>query len=156
VLKRQKKVQLKREVREKERVERVEREQARALGLLRGGEQSAEQSAEQRAEQSAAEQAERFEFLERMKMADMVLFHKIDADGNGTLDAGEVQEAMTTMFGIAITRGQVREMMKEADDDGDGEIDLEEFTILMAEAREAGENPNAVPGQVQVQVQVQV
>ena len=55
------------------------------------------------------------------------MFKMIDTDGNGTLDPGEIKNALTMLGEGAVTDDEVREMMAEADSDGDGFISYEEF-----------------------------
>ena len=53
-----------------------------------------------------------------------------DIDGNGKLDASEI---LTTMKGLGhpTTMEKAQEMIASVDDNGDGEIDREEFEKLM-------------------------
>ena len=53
-------------------------------------------------------------------------FRAFDADGNGKIDLNELVEAMTNL-GEAVTLEEAQEMMAEADTNGDGYIDEEEF-----------------------------
>ena len=48
----------------------------------------------------------------------------------GAIDADELSEALEAM-GHKMTREEVLKMMQDADDDGGGEIDFEEFCKLM-------------------------
>lgn len=59
------------------------------------------------------------------------LFEEIDSDDSGGIDALELQHAMVTVFGVKVTTAQVHQMMKTADVNGDGVVDLAEFTMLM-------------------------
>lgn len=53
-------------------------------------------------------------------------FKVFDKDGSGKISAEELRQVMTSL-GEKLTDKEVDEMMKEADTNGDGEIDYEEF-----------------------------
>lgn len=53
-------------------------------------------------------------------------FRAFDADGNGKIDLQELVEAMANL-GEEVTLEEAKEMMEEADTNGDGFIDEEEF-----------------------------
>ena len=57
-------------------------------------------------------------------------FAAIDDDGSGSVTATEFQEAMRRM-GEDLDYEDVAAIIQEADRDGDGHIDLEEFAALM-------------------------
>jgi calmodulin len=58
-------------------------------------------------------------------------FKVFDADGNGTISKVELKRVMD-MLGEKLNDAQIDEMMKEADINGDGEIDFGEFKKMMA------------------------
>lgn len=53
-------------------------------------------------------------------------FKVFDKDGNGYITSEELAQVMANL-GERLTAGELREMMKEADTNGDGRIDYEEF-----------------------------
>ena len=53
-------------------------------------------------------------------------FKVFDKDGNGYISAAELRHVMTSL-GEKLTDAEVDAMMKEADADGDGQVDYEEF-----------------------------
>lgn len=53
-----------------------------------------------------------------------------DRDGNGFITAAELRHVMTTL-GEKLSDEEVDEMIREADVDGDGQINYEEFVALM-------------------------
>uniref|UniRef100_A0A6M2DWA1 Putative calmodulin n=1 Tax=Xenopsylla cheopis TaxID=163159 RepID=A0A6M2DWA1_XENCH len=57
-------------------------------------------------------------------------FKVFDRDGNGFIDASELRYIMTNL-GERLTEDEVDMMMREADLNGDGVIDYEEFVIMM-------------------------
>lgn len=59
-------------------------------------------------------------------------FRAFDKDGNGFIDATEIWHAMTNL-GERLTNEEVDEMIREADIDGDGEVNYEEFIKMMME-----------------------
>jgi len=62
-------------------------------------------------------------------------FNSVDEDGGGTLSHDEVHRFLTQL-GQTCTMEEVKAMIKEVDTDGNGEIDFDEFTILMQKALE--------------------
>lgn len=79
------------------------------------------------------------EFLEMMmkqsKDVDQTIeireaFKIFDRDGNGYIDAKELKQVVTRM-GEALTSAEADEFMKEADLDGDGKLDYNEFVKMM-------------------------
>merc|ERR1740139_1540782 len=56
-------------------------------------------------------------------------FKVFDRDGNGFISAAELRHVMTNL-GEKLTDEEVDEMIREADVDGDGQINYEEFTTL--------------------------
>ena len=58
-----------------------------------------------------------------------------DKDGNGFISAAELRHVMTNL-GEKLTDEEVDEMIREADIDGDGQINYEEF-VKMMRAKEA-------------------
>lgn len=57
-------------------------------------------------------------------------FKVFDKDGNGFISAAELRHVMTNL-GEKLTPEEVDEMIREADIDGDGQVNYEEFTKMM-------------------------
>jgi len=57
-------------------------------------------------------------------------FKVFDKDGNGFISAAELRHVMTNL-GEKLTDEEVDEMIREADIDGDGQINYEEFVKMM-------------------------
>ena len=57
-------------------------------------------------------------------------FKVFDKGGNGTISAAELRHVMTNL-GEKLTDEEVDEMIREADVDGDGEVNYEEFVKMM-------------------------
>ena len=53
-----------------------------------------------------------------------------DKDGNGFISAAELRHVMTNL-GEKLTDEEVDEMIREADVDGDGQINYEEFVKMV-------------------------
>ena len=54
-----------------------------------------------------------------------------DRDGDGLISEEELRLTMTNL-GEPLTEAEVRSMIEEADLDGDGKINFQEFKMLMA------------------------
>lgn len=57
-------------------------------------------------------------------------FRVFDRAGNGIISAAELRHIMTNL-GEKLTQEEVDEMIREADIDGDGQINYEEFVTMM-------------------------
>merc|ERR1711976_262154 len=82
------------------------------------------------------------EFLEMMQKVSKDLdqtveireaFKIFDRDGNGYIDAKELKHVVTRM-GHVLTSAEADEFMKEADLDGDGKLDYNEFVAMMMQS----------------------
>ena len=71
-----------------------------------------------------------FSPLEQKALED--LFRRLDTDGSGALSYGEVAESLVS---TSISPRYIARMIKEADADGDGEVDLDEFVEMMKNAK---------------------
>ena len=58
-------------------------------------------------------------------------FRVIDRDGNGLVDAAELYQVMKNLGEDAFTMTEAEEMIREADIDGDGKVNYEEFVRMM-------------------------
>ena len=56
-------------------------------------------------------------------------FRVFDKDDNGTIDTAELRQLMKSI-GEDLTDEQIEEMIREADQDGDGSIDCEYFFVI--------------------------
>eukprot|EP01087_Luapelamoeba_hula_P016063 TRINITY_DN4900_c0_g1_i1.p1 TRINITY_DN4900_c0_g1~~TRINITY_DN4900_c0_g1_i1.p1 ORF type:complete len:168 (-),score=45.36 TRINITY_DN4900_c0_g1_i1:73-552(-) len=64
-------------------------------------------------------------------------FKVFDTDGNGFISPQELREVMLGL-GEKLTDGEVDEMIKEADSNGDGQVDYAEFVKMMGGKRLGG------------------
>jgi hypothetical protein len=59
-------------------------------------------------------------------------FKSFDKDGDGVITAGELGAVMHLMTGQSFSEAEVQDMFMEADTDGDGTLDFDEFRTMMA------------------------
>eukprot|EP00800_Vazella_pourtalesii_P023883 TRINITY_DN992_c0_g2_i1.p1 TRINITY_DN992_c0_g2~~TRINITY_DN992_c0_g2_i1.p1 ORF type:complete len:114 (-),score=43.80 TRINITY_DN992_c0_g2_i1:90-431(-) len=57
-------------------------------------------------------------------------FNVFDKDGNGKISKDELRDVMKSL-GETMLESELDEMMREADSNGDGEVDFEEFKRMM-------------------------
>jgi Ca2+-binding EF-hand superfamily protein len=58
------------------------------------------------------------------------IFQRFDSDGSQGIDATELHAGMKTI-GISLTTDQANELLREADADGDGYVQYEEFEFVI-------------------------
>ncbi|OWF37074.1 Calmodulin [Mizuhopecten yessoensis] len=61
-------------------------------------------------------------------------FRVFDKDGNGCISAVELRHVMTSL-GEKLTDTEVDDMIREADIDGDGQVNYEEFVTMMTQKK---------------------
>ncbi|KAL8215354.1 hypothetical protein R6Q59_026546 [Mikania micrantha] len=71
-------------------------------------------------------------FTQQTKQEMKEAFDLFDADGNGTIDANELGNAMRAL-GFEMNKEQINEMIEEVDRDGSGAIDFDEFVYMMTD-----------------------
>jgi calmodulin len=64
-------------------------------------------------------------------------FNIVDADGDGLIDADEMQGVMKAL-GEEITAERAAEVVAAVDTDGDGRVSLEEFAVFMEQGAANG------------------
>lgn len=67
---------------------------------------------------------------ERVMMRVVACGAQMDADHNGSIDKAELRSAFAAA-GVELTMKEVKAMMAEADEDGDGFLDAQEFENLL-------------------------
>jgi len=72
---------------------------------------------------------ERRETVEQIKAS----FKEFDIDGDGFVDADELQQKLSELQGESISKAEILEIISSVDVNNDGKIDLEEFIKLMQE-----------------------
>mmetsp|Transcript_34708 Transcript_34708/g.108996 ORF Transcript_34708/g.108996 Transcript_34708/m.108996 type:complete len:298 (+) Transcript_34708:269-1162(+) len=69
-------------------------------------------------------------------------FDLFDTDGGGTLSAPKMQKALSLFGATNVSKDEVREMIKEADVNGDGELDFHEFLLMAKKVASASLQPD--------------
>ncbi|KAM7366105.1 hypothetical protein PAMP_015573 [Pampus punctatissimus] len=59
-------------------------------------------------------------------------FVQFDLDGNGKINQEEMKEAVKSMLGEKLKKGELEEILKELDVNADGDIDFEEFVMMLS------------------------
>ncbi|KAF3836911.1 hypothetical protein F7725_004375 [Dissostichus mawsoni] len=59
-------------------------------------------------------------------------FVQFDLDGDGRITQDEMKEAIKTMLGEKLKKGELEEILKELDINADGTIDFEEFVMMLS------------------------
>ncbi|XP_072232544.1 calcium-binding protein 2-like [Leuresthes tenuis] len=59
-------------------------------------------------------------------------FVQFDLDGDGKINQEELKEALKTLLGEKLKKGELEEMLKELDINADGNIDFEEFVMMLS------------------------
>ena len=65
------------------------------------------------------------------------VFDLVDKDKSGAIETEEVEE-LTKLLGLDLTRDEVELLVREIDKDGNGEVDFEEFLLVMAGGERKG------------------
>ncbi|XP_059891667.1 calcium-binding protein 2 [Gadus macrocephalus] len=59
-------------------------------------------------------------------------FVQFDLDGDGKINQEEMKEAVKTLLGEKLKKGELEEILKELDINADGDIDFEEFVMMLS------------------------
>uniref|UniRef100_A0A3Q0SF65 EF-hand domain-containing protein n=1 Tax=Amphilophus citrinellus TaxID=61819 RepID=A0A3Q0SF65_AMPCI len=59
-------------------------------------------------------------------------FLQFDTDGDGIINQEELKEALKTLLGEKLKKGELEEILKELDINADGNIDFEEFVMMLS------------------------
>uniref|UniRef100_A0A8C5LDC5 EF-hand calcium-binding domain-containing protein 11 n=1 Tax=Jaculus jaculus TaxID=51337 RepID=A0A8C5LDC5_JACJA len=70
--------------------------------------------------------------IDFLEFLTMMAFRVFDKDGNGYVSAAELRHVMTNLGGRLIDE-EVDEVIREADSDGDGQVNYGEFVQMMPE-----------------------
>ena len=73
------------------------------------------------------------------------IFDDFDLDGNGLIDADELQEAVK-QIGFEMSMEEVLEFLKTYDEDGNGSLNFEEYQLMMQDLIGQSGTPTLTPG----------
>uniref|UniRef100_A0A3B3RSP0 EF-hand domain-containing protein n=2 Tax=Paramormyrops kingsleyae TaxID=1676925 RepID=A0A3B3RSP0_9TELE len=59
-------------------------------------------------------------------------FRQFDSDGDGLITYDELKDAMKSLLGEKLKKGELDEMLKEIDLNGDGNVDFNEFVMMLS------------------------
>lgn len=59
-------------------------------------------------------------------------FQQFDTDGDGMINQDEMKEAVKSLLGEKLKKGELEEITKEIDINGDGNIDFDEFVMMLS------------------------
>ncbi|KAM8723528.1 calcium-binding protein 5b [Acanthopagrus latus] len=60
-------------------------------------------------------------------------FREFDIDGDGSITSDELRNAMIKLLGEQTSQNEIEAVVKEADNNGDGTVDFEEFVRMMSQ-----------------------
>ncbi|XP_073350933.1 calcium-binding protein 5b isoform X1 [Pagrus major] len=60
-------------------------------------------------------------------------FREFDIDGDGSITSDELRHAMIKLLGEQTSQNEIDAVVKEADNNGDGTVDFEEFVKMMSQ-----------------------
>ncbi|KAM9345914.1 calcium-binding protein 5b [Symphorus nematophorus] len=60
-------------------------------------------------------------------------FREFDIDGDGSITSDELRHAMIKLLGEQTSKHEIDAVVKEADNNGDGTVDFEEFVKMMSQ-----------------------
>ena len=60
--------------------------------------------------------------------------HRADTDKSGKISPDELKEHIKGVYGRSLSAKKLNSMFTEADTNGDGEVDLQEFKVIMRAA----------------------
>uniref|UniRef100_A0A8C5EWK4 Calcium-binding protein 5-like n=1 Tax=Gouania willdenowi TaxID=441366 RepID=A0A8C5EWK4_GOUWI len=60
-------------------------------------------------------------------------FKEFDIDGDGSITSAELKHAMQKLLGEHTSKHEIEAVVKEADNNGDGTVDFEEFVKMMSQ-----------------------
>ncbi|CEO97542.1 EF-hand domain-containing protein [Plasmodiophora brassicae] len=79
------------------------------------------------------------EELEQLKQ----IFSLVDVDNGGSISQGELEKLLTTL-GMRVTSDELDMMIREIDENSDGEIQFEEFVAVMSRKVNCQQKPDDV------------
>ncbi|XP_062305367.1 calcium-binding protein 2 [Osmerus eperlanus] len=59
-------------------------------------------------------------------------FQQFDTDGDGKITQDEMKEAVKSLLGEKLKKGELEEILKEMDINGDGDVDFDEFVMMLS------------------------
>ncbi|AWP18776.1 putative calcium-binding protein 5 isoform 6 [Scophthalmus maximus] len=60
-------------------------------------------------------------------------FREFDIDGDGSITSDELRHAMVKLLGEQTSKNEIDAVVREADNNGDGTVDFEEFVGMMSQ-----------------------
>ena len=73
----------------------------------------------------------------------MEIFNALDADGSQAIGVAELEDPLIAL-GFVSSREEVQKLITKVDEDGTGEIEFDEFLLIMRDIKSGNQDQNGI------------